>query len=194
MIFGVALPARAQLRLEAAPSGTPAAGVTGAAGRGEVELLLKVEELPIDLELDGVPIDVKYADVVNARDIGSISVQRAFLVQKITKLRFDDGALLAAIIRKPSEVEEVTLLPLNVVNAVLSTPSGLWQAAFTDQQFKQATLKQLAQQQADITQLQQSNRALMMQGASPIDDFSKEKYDLNCRDPVSTTGLINLLQ
>ncbi len=40
VVFGVALPARAQLRLEAAASGAPAAGDSGAAiGRGEVELL-----------------------------------------------------------------------------------------------------------------------------------------------------------
>lgn len=136
--------------------------------------------LPIDLVLDGKAIDVKYAEVINTWDIGTISVTRAALVQKITKLKFQDGALIAAIIRKPSEVEEASLMPLNVMNAILSVPSGLWQSALSDQEFKQNALKQLAANQTAIEGFKTKHDAIFLSGADDIEIGGSEKYQLNC--------------
>ncbi len=71
-------------------------------------------------------MDSGYADIINAWDFGPISAERAFLVQKLTGLRFQEGALASAVVRKPSEVEELTLLPLNVVYAVVLLILSPW--------------------------------------------------------------------
>jgi hypothetical protein len=47
-----------------------------------------------------------------------------------SKFRFDDGVLIGAVIRKPSEVEELSLLPLHVIYAALATPSQALATAF----------------------------------------------------------------
>lgn len=153
-------------------------------------------KLPIHLNSNGQRIDVKYADVVSAWDIGTISVTRAFLVQKITKLKFEDGALVSAIIRKPSEVEEVSLLPLNVMNAILSVPTGLWTAALADNKFKQDAIAQLASQNEEIKNIKDTE-SLLLQGAGPIGPLSSTKqelehYTLNCMTGREV-GALNIL-
>ena len=149
-------------------------------------------EVPVYLMEGGKSVDVKYAAVVNAWDIGTISVTRAFMVQKITKLRFQDGALVAAIVRKPSEVEEATLLPLNVMNAILSVPSGLWKGAFADTNTKTMLLQQMAKNEGAIQQLNTNRNALLLSG-EPASSSTTENYKLNCRDPSTGATTLNLL-
>ena len=145
--------------------------------------------LPVELTLDGRPVDVKYADIINTWDIGAISVTRAALVQKITKLRFEDGALAAAIIRKPSEVEEATLIPLNVMNAVLSVPSGLWQSAFNDQKHKETVIAEMTKNSQQIEALNARQKNLFLQGEAAIGPGDKERYQLNCSVTARTAGV-----
>lgn len=148
-------------------------------------------DFPIYLIENGEAVDVKYAKVINAWDIGTISVTRARLVQKITKLRFEEGALVAAIIRKPSEVEEATLLPLNVMNAILSVPSGLWQGALADTTTKTALLQQMAKNEGAIAQLNANRTNMLLTGdTAPVTE--EKGYQLNCRDSVAETGTLNL--
>jgi hypothetical protein len=135
-------------------------------------------------------VDMSYTDIVNAWDIGAISVDRAFLVQKITKFRFDRGALVAAIMRKPSEVEELSLLPINIINAALATPSGLWVAAFNgSNSFKETTIKELATltQQVNTINANVQNLQIGVTGATVADTTS---YVLNC-EGERRSGLIN---
>lgn len=148
--------------------------------------------IPVDLILDDEAVDVQYAEVVNAWDIGTISVSRAFLVQKITKLRFEDGALLSAIIRKPSEVEEASLIPLNVVNAMLSVPSGLWQSAFSDEQFNNQVLTEINQYQSAVADLNDAVKSAKLEGAKPI-GTGNENYNLNCGVASRGSGFLNIL-
>ena len=75
--------------------------------------------MPVGLKLNGRPHAVNYVDVVNTNDVGRVSVKRALLVERVTKLWFDNGALRGIVMRKPSEAQGLAMLPLNVVKAVL---------------------------------------------------------------------------
>jgi len=138
-------------------------------------------------------VDMSYADVVNAWDIGAISVERAFLVQKITKFRFDRGALVASIMRKPSEVEELSLLPINVLNAALSTPSGLWMAAFAgNNKFKEDTIKEMATLTQQVKNLNEVVKGLEIGVSGATVPTDKTDYVLNC-EGETRSGLTNIL-
>jgi hypothetical protein len=152
-------------------------------------------KLPIDLYLGKSQIDIKYAEMINAWDIGAISVTRAFLVHKITKLRFQEGALVAAVIRKPSEIEELSLLPIHVLNAALITPSGLWAAAFSA---NNALAGPLINQMATLTTNVQNLETALRQVAPDAGvtganiPGAGESYNLDCRAPGRGQS-INLL-
>ncbi|MFZ1989086.1 MAG: hypothetical protein WAW96_04875, partial [Alphaproteobacteria bacterium] len=88
-------------------------------------------KVPVDLrDGRGRIIDRQQVNIVHNFDIGAVSVTRAFLVQKITKLVFNEGVLTGVAVRKPSEAEAVSLLPVNAITAVLSSPVGLLSTLF----------------------------------------------------------------
>jgi hypothetical protein len=74
------------------------------------------------------PTSGTYVDVINQRITGHIDVSRAFLVEKITRLKFDNGVLNGVIIRKPSEGLALAKLPLTALDAattsVLAAPAN----------------------------------------------------------------------
>lgn len=152
--------------------------------------------LPVHLKHLGHRVDVKYADVVNAWDVGAISVERAMLVQKITKLRFEQGALVSAVIRKPSEVEEASLLPVNVMTAILSVPSGMIQGAFSDYTTKNQIKDKLVQSKTGLDQFKKNYDRLLLEGEPAIGigegNAAKERYELSCTSG-ERSGLINIL-
>jgi hypothetical protein len=103
---------------------------------------LTKRKVPVELKTGttgGKAIAVAYVEVVNPFDMGSISVERAALVERVTKIWFEDGALVGVVIKKPSEAEAASLLPLNAIKAAVTTPSGLLAGAFSDTQTKIAT-------------------------------------------------------
>jgi hypothetical protein len=61
------------------------------------------------------------ATVINQKVTGHIDVSRAFMVEKITRLEFDEGTLKSVAIRKPSEALGVAKLPLAVVDAIMTS-------------------------------------------------------------------------
>jgi hypothetical protein len=63
-------------------------------------------------------------DVVNPHYTGYFDLDRAFMVEKIVRLKFDDGALSQVIMRKPSEVLQTVKLPLAVVDTILAVPAN----------------------------------------------------------------------
>jgi hypothetical protein len=158
-------------------------------------------EVPIDLKHNGVRVDVNYAKVINPWDIGAISVTRAFMVHKISKFRFDNGVLIGAVIRKPSEIEEISLLPLHVVYAALHTPSAAVATAFGgDQANKEAVARQLGELTAKIEANDSRIKALTssLSGASfgiatESGAGTSEVYEMACKAPDSGGGLINLV-
>lgn len=145
--------------------------------------------LPIDLKLNNNSVDVNYADMINAYDIGAVSVTRAFLVHKISKFRFDKGALVAAIIRKPSEVEELSLMPIHIINAALVTPSGMWAAAFNSNNTDKSELvKSMIDISGKLSTVENQIRGLA-QGTGPgFDSNNDVKYTLDCAAPTARSG------
>lgn len=140
-------------------------------------------DVPIDLKRNGKRVDVNYAKVINPHDIGAISVTRAFLVHKISNFRFDNGVLIGAVIRKPSEIEELSLLPLQVVYAALVTPSQAFATAFngTDQG-KEDILAQIKENTVAIEDNNAKIKALY-EGMAPSPSFT-DTYSLQCEAPT----------
>jgi hypothetical protein len=150
--------------------------------------------VPIGLKRNGRHVDTNYADVINPYDIGAISATRAFLVHKISKFKFTDGVLIGAVIRKPSEIEEASLLPLHVVFAALHTPSAAVATAFGTNDVAKG---KVAGELADLTQKVNDNTSrvkALQEGLSPSVDLGAEVYQLTCATPKPATGaLINLV-
>jgi|RhiMethySRZTD1v2_1073278.scaffolds.fasta_scaffold288953_2 hypothetical protein len=63
-------------------------------------------------------------EVVNPAYVGHFDLDRAFMVEKVVRLGFDDGALNQVIMRKPSEMLQTVKLPLAVVDALLAVPAN----------------------------------------------------------------------
>ena len=138
--------------------------------------------LPVDLKHRHRTVDVNYADVINVLEIGAISVERAFLVQKLSGFTFDNGTLVSAVIRKPSEVEELSLLPLNVVNAALSVPTGLLATAFGGSDAdKVAMLERISNLEGQVQTLNKNADLLAISTGADIRPNEVEKtYSLTC--------------
>ena len=62
-----------------------------------------------------------YTRVANRAVVNKIDVTRAFLVEKITMLGFDEGILTSVKVRKPSEGLALAQLPLTVYDAVVTS-------------------------------------------------------------------------
>lgn len=67
------------------------------------------------------PVQVDTVDVANHAFTGHVNVSRAFMVEKVTRLQFNNGSLESVIIRKPSEALAAAKLPLAVVDAVVTS-------------------------------------------------------------------------
>lgn len=140
-------------------------------------------KLPLDLRLRGQRVDIAYADIVDEQNMGMISVTRAFLVEKISKLQFKQGVLEAAVIRKPSELEELSLLPINVVNAALSTPTGLVAAAFGNTADKVEIAKSIASLKTSVENLKASVISLE-EGSAPVGSAASGLLNISCNNFV----------
>lgn len=132
---------------------------------------------------------VKFPDfnVVNHRAIGNMDVDRAFMVEKVTRLGFSNGILTHVIVRKPSEVLGVVKLPLAVVDTLLAVPAnfvnkitGPSPASVT----AQAT--QLAALNAELVKITQANREA---ANAPLGDTAfKGVFKLQCSR--ATNGIL----
>lgn len=64
---------------------------------------------------------VVYAKVANQRITNTVDITRAFLVEKVTLLGFTEGVLTSMKISKPSEVLELSKLPLTLYDTILTS-------------------------------------------------------------------------
>lgn len=106
---------------------------------------------------------VVYSDIINRNFTSHVQVTRAFMVEKVTKLGFEDGVLQSVAIQKPSEVLALSKLPLTVYDAIvtsaLAAPSdalGNINGLPPDQQL--AMIKQLSDNSAHIKALESNLR------------------------------------
>lgn len=116
--------------------------------------------------------------VVSQRHLGQISVRRAFLVEKISKFRFDKGVLQAAAIKKPSEVLEAVRLPLTIIDAVLAgllaAPANAIGQALSglSADEKLTLISQLSENAKTIKTLETDLREFRDNGITPLTDSS----------------------
>ena len=70
--------------------------------------------------------DEEYSQVLNDiyGPVGNLDLSRAFLVEKVMRLTFNDGALEKVIMKKPSEALKAALLPLSVLDVLLAVPTN----------------------------------------------------------------------
>lgn len=80
--------------------------------------------VPVRVTFGGKKVGLVYSQfhtIANRRITAHIDVTRALMVEKITRLSFNDGSLSSVRISKPSEGLAVAKLPLTVVDAVLTS-------------------------------------------------------------------------
>ena len=70
--------------------------------------------------------------------IGNLDLSRAFLVEKVVRLKFTDGALDELVMKKPSEALKAALLPLAVLDVLLAVPTNFVDKVTGTQDARQA--------------------------------------------------------
>ena len=130
-------------------------------------------------------------NVVNHRAIGNMDVDRAFMVEKVTRLGFHDGILTHVIVRKPSEVLGVVKLPIAVVDTLLAVPANFVnQITGPSPGSVTAQATQLAALNAELLKISQANRETTLPGAPLGDTSYSNVFKLQCTR--TTTGLLPL--
>ena len=134
-------------------------------------------KIPFELRTaNGALIDSKSEEIINAFDMSSISVKRAFLVEKVSRFQFHNGILTGVAIRKPSELEAATLLPINFISGLLSTPVGLLSQLFHRDAQTQARLVDEIKNRQDLAKAFREDQAATV-GSTQHEDKS---FKINC--------------
>jgi hypothetical protein len=121
-------------------------------GNGGVCFRTKVKTTMLLRDQSGNALSTAVVEVVNPNYIGHFDLDRAFLVEKIARLGFEDGALTHVTMKKPSEALQAVKLPIAVVDLILSIPSNfIATATGSSAQIKQ----QLEDQRTTIEALEQ---------------------------------------
>ena len=89
--------------------------------------------------------------------IGNLDLSRAFLVEKVVRLKFTDGALDELVMKKPSEALKAALLPLAVLDVLLAVPTNFVDKVTGTQDARQAYVTELNQR---ATALESINNSL----------------------------------
>ena len=122
--------------------------------------------------------------VVNHRHIGSMDVDRAFMVEKVTRLGFSEGILTHVVVRKPSEVLGTAKLPLAVVDTLLSVPANFVNKLTAPNPQITAQATQLAALNVELAKIVATQR-----GESALGDTAfKGVFKLQCTR--ATKGLL----
>ncbi|MDB5577143.1 MAG: hypothetical protein JWR80_2319 [Bradyrhizobium sp.] len=135
----------------------------------------------------------RYAMVANLSEVNNIDVQRAFFVEKVTRLGFVSGMLAYAHIDKPSEALAVAKVPLTVYDAIvtsaLAAPSQFVSQILPADRATLASLIALQERTAqDATELQgklQDLRNDLPVGSAPTPTPEENaRFRIACPGPV----------
>jgi len=123
-------------------------------------------------------------EMPNVSPIFSVGVDRAFFAKRTTLLRFDSGVLKDVELTKGSELDAISQIPLQIVQAVVSVPTEIIQLRISNVDNERALIDAQAQ-------LINSMRALQtaQQNAPPantgLDDQRSQQLQ-NCVDTSSS--------
>jgi hypothetical protein len=117
-------------------------------------------------------------DVVNVYHTGNFDLDRTFMVEKVVRLGFEQGALTQVIMRKPSEALETVKLPLAIVDAILAVPANFVDKAGDGAKVRTA----LADQQKTIDEIQNQLKT----GLDATGTFNAAPYTEKCVGNLKT--------
>ena len=130
-----------------------------------------------------------FADVVSQKVTANVDVSRAFMVEKVTRLSFHNGILIAVNMRKPSEGLAVAKLPLTLLDAVttsaLAAPGNFF-AKTTGASVTTELLKQNVDNATQIAALQEKLAAIREGDYSktPETPNATDAFQLKCTTPT----------
>lgn len=123
----------------------------------------KVKTAMILRDADGNALSTTVVEVVNPYHVGYFDLDRAFLVEKIARLGFEDGALTQLTMKKQSEALQAVKLPLAVVDAILTVPTNFIATATGN---SAARKKELEDQRAQLNEI--ANRLATAETGSSV--------------------------
>jgi len=130
-----------------------------------------------------------FRNVVSQKITANIDVSRAFMVEKVTRLTFNNGTLIAVNVRKPSEGLAVAKLPLTVLDAAttsaLAAP-GNFLAKATGGNLTADLLKKTNDNEAQVADLQ-DKLAKIREGdysQSTETPEARKLFELKCTTPM----------
>jgi hypothetical protein len=114
--------------------------------------------------------------------IGNLDLSRAFLVEKVVRLTFDDGALEKVIMKKPSEALKAALLPLSVLDVLLAVPTNFVDNVTGTKSARDAYVAELDQRVTAINGINASlNRLEARQNARADSDAGDTTFKISCQ-------------
>jgi len=113
--------------------------------------------------------------------IGNLDLSRAFLVEKVVRLTFKDGALEQVIMKKPSEALKAALLPLSVLDVLLAVPTNFVDNVTGTKSARDAYVAELDQRVTAIDSINTSlNRLDARQAARADPDAGDTPFKISC--------------
>ena len=108
-----------------------------------------------------------------------MDLSRAFLVEKVLRLGFTEGALTHVIMRKPSEALQVAKLPLAVVDTILAVPANFFSQIGSN---SEALKTEVANRKDALAAIDQRLNAIQARlDTSPdLTDSEKAAFSLKC--------------
>lgn len=112
--------------------------------------------------------------------VGNIDLSRAFLVEKIVRLKFTKGALTQLIMKKPSEALSAAMLPVSVLNVLLAVPSNFVDNITGTKQARDAYQNELSERVAALQSINTNLAKLAPPDRSDDSDVATGTFKLGC--------------
>jgi hypothetical protein len=114
--------------------------------------------------------------------IGNLDLSRAFLVEKVMRLTFEDGALEKVVMKKPSEALKAALLPLSVLDVLVAVPTNFVDNVTGTMTARDAYVDELTQRTAVINTINTQLNTIASRTASRAeDDASETAFKISCQ-------------
>jgi hypothetical protein len=101
--------------------------------------------------------------------VGNIDLDRAFLVEKVARLGFADGALTDVVIKQPSQALQAAKLPLDVLDVLLAVPTNFVGNLTGTKAAQDAYVTSLENRTAALARISASMQAIAQRTASTDD-------------------------
>jgi hypothetical protein len=115
--------------------------------------------------------------------VGNIDLDRVFLVEKVARLGFNNGALTDVIIKQPSQALQAAKLPLDILDVLLAVPTNFVGNLTGTKAAQDAYVASLESRTAALQRITASMQAIAQRTASEngAEEANSKIFQLSCK-------------